>query len=244
MLEIYTDYNGREWVTAKTLSCGSYDGGAGLLGYANVAWLNDKARSENINVCDIFNQGNKVFNKDNKINETYIKEEHSYQDYLNAEILVIHDYNNCVVFVDAKSKLIEAVNQLENDLVFDESYVSKIKRRWIQEGQINLQAALWLCLNKEFPKFEDWWYSPCPALKKDNLWLAPYSPDDCFRSFVKEAAWEVSWSSPDWVFEYSNAHLDADTVYEAFKIYLFARLRGAFAFRRNSERKYVQLKFF
>ena len=251
MLETYTDYNGRKWITDITLSYGDY-GGAGTVGHASIRWIREHATEENKNVLELWNHGN-VFDPDNKIDNRYIKRclkdsnSGSYvpEDYDNAEILVVNEfYHGCIVFVDSKSSLIENVNGLEDYPVFDDEYVSMVEHEWRQEAQEDLMNELWLAIQEEYPKFYDWWTSPCPSLVADDPKKPAYTPAECFHSFIEEATWETSNQSDYWEYEYSYAYLSTDRVYEAFKIYLFARLRGAFAFRRNSEKKHVQLKFF
>ena len=231
MLETYTDYNGREWVTADTLCYGDY-GGAGTLGHANIRWIREYAKKENKNVFELWNHGN-VFGSDHKINDQHIKYyleiSNSSSKYDNAEILIVNEYyHGCIVFIDSKSSLIENVNALENYPVFNDEYVAKVEFEWRQEAQEDLMNELWLAIQEEYPNFYNWWYTPCPSLVADDPKKPAYTPYECFNSFIEEAAWETSNRSDYWVYEYCSAYLDTDRIYNEFKEYFFNRLRKAF----------------
>ena len=235
MLETYTDYNGREWVTAETLSYGDY-GGAGTLGHANINWIREHAKKENKNVLEIWNSGN-LFDSNNKIDDQYIKyrlensNSGSYvpEDYDNAEILIVNEYyHGCIVFVDSKSSLMENVNALADYPVFDDEYVAKVEYEWRLEAQEDLMDELFVSLQEEYPNFYDWWTSPCPSFVADDPKKPAYTPYECFSSFIEEATWETSNQSDYWEYEYGSAYLRPDRVYNEFKEYFFNRLRKAF----------------
>lgn len=236
MLETYKDYDGREWVTADTLCYGDY-GGAGSLGHANIRWIREHAKKENINIVEIWNNSG-VFDGDHRIDNTYIKsllERYSSEsgtdpdDYDNAEILIVNEYySRCIVFVDSKSSLIESVNALADYPVFDDEYVAKVEYEWRQEAQEDLMNELWISIQEEYPNFYDWWTSPCPSLVADDPKKPAYTPYECFSSFIEEATWETSNQSEYWEYEDCSAYLRPDHVYNEFKEYFFNRLRKAF----------------